>query len=49
MVVGSILIIFDITGWYLAGLVSRSATAFLGFGCWWQTASIGPRQSCRAA
>ena len=30
MVVGSILIIFDITGWYLAGLVSSVGNAFLG-------------------
>jgi hypothetical protein len=30
MVVGSILIIFDITGWYLAGLVSTVGSAFIG-------------------
>jgi hypothetical protein len=30
MVAGSILIIFDITGWYLAGLVSSVGSAFIG-------------------
>jgi len=30
MVVGSILIILDITGWYLAGLVSSVGSAFIG-------------------
>jgi hypothetical protein len=30
MVIGSILIIFDITGWYLAGLVSSVGSAFIG-------------------
>jgi hypothetical protein len=30
MVAGSILIIFDITGWYLAGLVSGLGSAFIG-------------------
>lgn len=30
MLIGSILIIFDITGWYLAGLVSSSGSALIG-------------------
>jgi hypothetical protein len=30
MVAGSVLIIFDITGWYLAGLVSSVGSAFIG-------------------
>lgn len=30
MIAGSILIIFDITGWYLAGLVSSVGSAFIG-------------------
>jgi hypothetical protein len=30
MVIGSLLIIFDITGWYLAGLVSSVGSALLG-------------------
>ena len=30
MMIGSILIIFDITGWYLAGLVSSTGSALIG-------------------
>lgn len=30
MVIGSLLIIFDITGWYLAGLISTIGSAFIG-------------------
>jgi hypothetical protein len=30
MVMGSLLIIFDITGWYLAGLVSSVGSALIG-------------------
>jgi len=30
MLIGSILIIFDITGWYLAGLVSSTGSALIG-------------------
>jgi hypothetical protein len=30
MMTGSILIIFDITGWYLAGLVSSTGSALIG-------------------
>jgi hypothetical protein len=32
MVIGSVLVIFDITGYYLAGLVSAVGAAFIG--CW---------------
>jgi hypothetical protein len=30
MIIGSVLVIFDVTGWYLAGLVSSFGSAFIG-------------------
>jgi hypothetical protein len=47
MVVGSTLIIFDITGWYLAGLVSSVGSALIGI--WLLVANRLPSARSRAA
>ena len=45
MIIGSILIIFDITGWYLAGLVSSTGSALIGI--WLLVANRMQRYSAR--
>jgi hypothetical protein len=40
MAIGSVLVIFDVTGYYLAGLVSAVGAAFIG--CWVLTANRFP-------
>jgi len=45
MMTGSILIIFDITGWYLAGLVSSTGSALIGI--WLLVANRLQRYSAR--
>lgn len=45
MMIGSILIIFDITGWYLAGLVSSAGSALIGI--WLLVANRLQRYSAR--
>jgi hypothetical protein len=45
MMTGSILIIFDITGWYLAGLVSTTGSALIGI--WLLVANRLQRYSAR--
>jgi hypothetical protein len=45
MALGSILIIFDITGWYLAGLVSSTGSALIGI--WLLVANRMQRYSAR--
>jgi hypothetical protein len=40
MAIGSVLVIFDITGYYLAGLVSAVGAAFIG--CWVLLANLFP-------
>ena len=45
MIIGSVLIIFDITGWYLAGLVSSAGSALIGI--WLLVANRLQRYSAR--
>jgi hypothetical protein len=45
MIIGSILIIYDITGWYLAGLVSSTGSALIGI--WLLVANRMQRYSAR--
>lgn len=45
MIIGSVLIIFDITGWYLAGLVSSTGSALIGI--WLLVANRMQRYSAR--
>ena len=40
MVIGSVLVIFDVTGYFLAGLVSAVGAAFIG--CWVLIANVFP-------
>jgi hypothetical protein len=40
MVIGSVLVIFDVTGYFLAGLVSAVGAAFIG--CWVLIANLSP-------